>query len=116
VFQISDTQQKPIGSLTLRLTNKSATSCGAGKWRRIDIVENSVDSLDLEEFVIGAVRRIPAYQVNGTSLNVDLSAPICDANHFLTGQINAGVATGKLMYLNFGRAEQIGFFEAKKPD
>ena len=67
-------------SLVIRITEKSATSCRGGEWKRLEVLAESPARSP-------AYKGQPAYEITHGELNIDLSINLCDAYYPLHGQL-----------------------------
>lgn len=71
-----------VRSLVIRITEKPATSCMGGEWKRLDVLaESPADDSD------PAYKRQPAYEITHGELSIDLSINRCDNYYPLHGQL-----------------------------
>jgi len=105
-FDIVDREDRPLGQVTLRLTNRPSAACGETGWNRAIIVD---DRLDLG---IGVVKS-PAFRIVGPWLVVDLTSSTCSAGHRLVGDLSPGGAEGFFNYAHRLGGENLGRFVAR---
>jgi hypothetical protein len=94
-----------IGSLTVRLTDKTAKSCMGGDWKRLDILKwKSTDP----NFVAS---RPMSYLTNGSDFTFGANE-VCDAYLWLKGRVDSTSASGSYLDLSVTGSESLGTFTA----
>lgn len=88
LFTVTDGRGKTTLSMTLKFTDRIATSCTSGEWKQIEVIE---------EIPAPSAQSIakPAYSLEGEALTISLTSNICDVNVELKGELTDNGFSGK---------------------
>ncbi|MUV14361.1 hypothetical protein [Noviluteimonas gilva] len=95
-FTERDKQGNVVRTSVLRITDKRATSCMAGEWRRLEVIEGD------------AKFPAPAWGELGGKPTVMLSPEACDNYYVYVGAFIGDAFEGHAEWLGLGRADDFG--------
>jgi hypothetical protein len=103
---------KSLGTVTLELTDESASTCMSGDWKKAHLVRSSFQLLAKQ---LETKKYFPTYEANGQVLTIQLNPPdLCDAYLLLSGKFSEHEGKGDYNALGLGGVTRLGTFTAKR--
>ena len=96
-------------SMTIRFTDRQAKACASGSWKELEILAQQPPA---HPQFLG----VPAYELEGSAMLIDLTSNLCDASTMLRGSLSDAGISGTYGTETPRGGEMLGEFHAVRAD
>ena len=112
VISLLGVKGEALGTMTFELTTEPAKSCLSGEWKKVRVLQNSVQTLS-DWFTMNDY--YPSYSLDDGFFSIQLNMPgWCDAYRMLTGKLSDHEVSGEYTSDGMFGGTSLGTFTARK--